>query len=135
MKQMLTALLFSTFLMGCGSSDIPPLGPVTGQVLLKGKPLPDAKVIFNPAKGGGRPSGGKTDEDGNFELFYAEGIPGAILGPHKVLITTFVGKDDESDEPEAKFGKKELVPSIYNSQTKLVAEVKKVNEEFVFKLD
>ena len=135
MKQVFAALLFSTFLMGCGSGDIPPLAPVKGQVLLKGKPLPNAKVVFRPEKGGGRPSGGKTDEDGCFELFYAEEIPGAIIGPHKVLITTFVGKDDESEEVEAQIGRPELVPPIYNSASTLVTVVKKENEDFVFKLD
>jgi hypothetical protein len=135
MKSMLTMLLFSAFLMGCGKGDIPPLAPAKGQVLLKGKPLPDAKVVFRPEKGGGRPSGGKTDEDGFFELFYSEDVPGALIGKHKVLITTFVGKDDESEELAAISGRVELVPSTYNTQTTLVAEVGKGEEEFVFKLD
>lgn len=135
MKQMLIALLFSTCLIGCGKGDLPPLAPVKGQVLLQGKPLRDAKVVFRPEKGGGRPSGGQTDVDGYFELFYAEDIPGAIIGTHKVLITTYVGKDNESDRPEAISGRPEVVPSIYNSETKLSAEVKQDNEDFVFKLD
>lgn len=136
MKQVLTALIFSTFLVGCGGGvDVPPLGPVTGRVTLKGKPLADARVVFRPEKGGGRPSGGKTDEDGYFELFYSDDLPGAVIGHHKVLITTFVGKDDESEEPEAQSGREERVPAIYNLQTTLVADVKKENEEFVFELN
>ena len=99
-------------LSGCGRSDRPELGEVTGTVTLDARPLTDAAVVFSPVEGG-RQSMGFTDSDGRFELTYIRDIRGAKLGQHKVSITT---ASEESPE--------ETLPVRYNSETTLTAEVK-----------
>ncbi len=71
--------------------DHPPLAIVTGIVTLDGQPLPHAVVTFTPQeewKPDETPadSVGVTDEEGKFELSYAEDLKGAALGEHKVRI-------------------------------------------------
>ncbi len=79
--------LVAVSLAGCGRSDRPALGQVTGRVTLAGQPLVGALVLFTPA-GPGRTSQGVTDADGVYELTYLRDIKGANLGPHSVRVTT-----------------------------------------------
>ena len=74
-------------LAGCGSSG-PELGEVTGTVKLGGQPLADAKVIFHP-EGGGSPSIATTDASGHYELMFTADKEGAMIGKHKVTVSTF----------------------------------------------
>ncbi len=70
---------------GCsGTPDQPPLGTVVGIVTLGGQPLPSVEISFEPDKG--RPSNGKTDSEGKYELTYIRDTKGAKVGSHKVLI-------------------------------------------------
>lgn len=74
--------------------------PVSGRVLLDGKPLADANVVFVPLRwqtssGEFQPTSyGRTDSDGRFELVLTSGDPeqgerkGAVPGEHWVLIST-----------------------------------------------
>ena len=71
-------------LAGCGRSDRPPLGQVQGTVLLRGKPLASADLVFRPAKG--RVSYGTTDANGHYDLIYLRQDHGAIVGKHTVQI-------------------------------------------------
>jgi len=82
----LAATLLVASLAGCGKSDRPALGQVTGHVTLAGQPLAGALVLFTPA-GPGRTSQGITDRDGRYELTYLRDIKGANLGRHTVRIT------------------------------------------------
>ncbi len=68
---------------GCGDGR-PARVPVSGQVLIDGKPLAHGFVRFVPK--GARPSGGDLDEDGHFTLTAYDGGDGAVLGNHRVEI-------------------------------------------------
>jgi hypothetical protein len=72
-------------LLCCGCSDgRPSRVPVSGRVLIDGKPLTHAAVRFYPP--GGRSSSGKTDGDGRFVLTCYEPSDGALVGNHKVIV-------------------------------------------------
>jgi hypothetical protein len=66
--------------LGCGGG--PTVVPVTGVLTYKGQPVPSAYLDFTPESG--RPSWGKTDEQGRFKLSYDPQKDGAIVGKHKV---------------------------------------------------
>ena len=76
---------------GCNSS--PSIVPVKGTVLLNGKPLEGAAVLFQP-KADERPAVGITDKLGTFHLTTRRQGDGAHVGLNKVSITK------ESDEPQ-----------------------------------
>ncbi len=113
--------LLSLALAGCGGGDVK-LVRVAGQVLMDGEPVPNARVIFDPA-GGGRLSAGVTSDDGRYDLTYIEHRRGALPGNHKVRITTFVEADKDSSDPEIQTGRPETIPPEYNAQTTLEVEV------------
>ncbi len=84
---------------GCGS-DRPPLAPLTGTVTLDGKPVQYGGLMFSPVEGG-RPSVGGTNEEGEFEAMYVYGVPGAIIGKHRVMFeegSADTGPESEEDE-------------------------------------
>jgi hypothetical protein len=112
---------------GClGGSKVPDLAEVTGTVKLDGQPLPQATVTFSPqVKDGeeGRPSIGATDDSGEYSLHYSTSESGARPGQYSVSISTFRPAGEDKDGNEVA-GTPETVPSVYNSQTTLTAEVK-----------
>jgi hypothetical protein len=57
---------------------------VTGTLKYKGKPVPNVLVNFVPEAG--RPSVGRTDNEGRFTLDYDRTTKGAELGKHKVFV-------------------------------------------------
>jgi hypothetical protein len=134
--------------MGCDDGG-PPLGSVTGQVTMDGKPLPNALVAFVP-EGGGSTATGSTDANGNYELVCLD-RKGAPIGKHKVSVTTAAPSTTSSstmtsDSPDyakqasrnyADYSKKvvEPIPAKYNSQTTLVQEVKSGNNVINLALD
>jgi len=121
------AVLFLS-LAGCGGvSDAPETGDVQGYVKLDGQPMPGAKVIFQPTEG--RPSNGRTDQEGYYELTYSRSQSGAKVGTHKVSITTFIEADDEGNP-----GVEEKIPEKYNSKTELTKEVEAGDNEINFDL-
>ncbi|MEX0669196.1 MAG: carboxypeptidase-like regulatory domain-containing protein [Pirellulales bacterium] len=105
-------LLAATAASGCGKSDNPTLGSVSGTVSLDGTPLANALVLFTPA-GEGRTSRATTNSDGRYILNYLRDIGGANLGPHVVRITT----------ASAENGKKESLPPRYHAKSTLSASV------------
>lgn len=121
-----------SFLSGCGSRG-PALGRVEGTVTLDSAPLTGARVIFTPVDGG-RSSMAVTDDTGHYELEFAGGVKGALVGKHKVTISTFeAGQKDD-------FGKlvghiPERVPPKYNRDTILEVEVKKGHQVIDFPLE
>ncbi|MDB5338150.1 MAG: hypothetical protein JWN70_3769 [Planctomycetaceae bacterium] len=114
--------------VGCGGNL--KLVPVEGTVKLNGEPLSDARVVFYP-EAGGRPSNARTDADGRYSLEYIEGEPGALIGKHKVSISTFVEADPDSTDPLIKLGHRETLPAEYNKQTTLQAELESGSREEV----
>jgi hypothetical protein len=97
---------------GCGKSDQPPLGRVTGTVTLDGVPLPAALVVFTP-EGPGRSAIATTDTAGRYQLAYLRDIEVANIGSHMVRITTATEER----------GSKEILPLRYHRKTELVALV------------
>lgn len=114
-----TAILLAVvfFMSGCGaSSDSPPTGTVTGVVTLDGKPLSGVVVSFSPEVGTlGQPSLAATDGEGRYELKYNATTKGAVVGSHKVSVTT------PTEGPDPKF--KDPIPKKYNSKTELTEKV------------
>lgn len=94
-------LLSLVLLCGCGSKY--EIAPVSGKVTLDGEPLDGALVSFEPLAQGdnleaGYGSYGECDEDGNFQLKSLHDENGAIVGPHRVLITTMKGTEGPNGE-------------------------------------
>lgn len=106
---------------GCGPSG-PRLGYVEGTVTLDGVPLPGAKVIFTPVDGG-RSSMAVTDGRGFYVLEFAAGEKGAVVGKHKVSVSTY--EAGETDDTGKLVGHvPERVPAKYNRESTLEFEVK-----------
>ncbi len=90
-------LLGLAVLAGAGCSRGPALAEVSGTVRLKGKPVAKAMEEFlpDPEKGTNGPNSvGYTDEQGRYTLATSGGVPGAVVGSHRVLVR------DESIVPE-----------------------------------
>ena len=87
---LVVVVLINCPITGCNNS--PNIVPVNGTVLLDGKPLEGAAVLFHP-KADERPAVGITDKRGTFHLTTRSQGDGAHVGLNKVSITK------ESDEP------------------------------------
>ena len=115
------------FVLGCGGQN---LGDVSGKVTLGGQPLAGATVIFQP-EDGSRPSMGVTNEDGEYELQYDRKTTGAVIGKHRVSITT----GQEGNDGDESTAVAEKVPAKYNVKSELVKEVESGSNEIDFALD
>jgi hypothetical protein len=62
---------------------------------------------------------------------YTRGVEGAVIGEHKVSISTYVEGDPDSDVAAAP----ERVPAKYNAQTELTREVEDGSNSIDFELD
>ena len=119
---LLTVFVSIAPLAGCGDrGDRPELGLVEGVVTLEGKPIANARVVFEPLTG--RESLGVTNEDGHYELIYIRDIKGAVVGPHTVRITMATDK-----------APKEQISPQYNRRTELEREVQSSRNRFDFEL-
>lgn len=98
------------------------MAPVHGRVTLDGQPLPDTSVVFQVS--GKSPSGGRTDENGDYELIYKRGVKGAIIGMNRVTIL----------EDTQKTHGPQRVPARYNEKSELKVEVKPDDNEINFPL-
>jgi len=109
-------ILLAAIAAGCGGG-----GPdvstarVSGVVTLNGTPLANASIAFQPTGSGnpGPPSSAKTDEQGKFTLHFADGKEGAVVGKHKVLISTRRMAPSEANSDVEVEVEKEQVPSSY----------------------
>jgi hypothetical protein len=132
-------------LAGCEKSDYPEMAKVTGTVTYKGKPVPNMMVNFMPTEG--RPSWGKTDSNGKFEMTYDSDYKGAKIGHHKVYFTPpattiDMGKSKESGKALAEASG--LTPEEMGAfrkkygleeTTKLEVDIKKDPEDLKLELD
>ena len=129
---LLVALSWLMCCPGCGGrSGRPALATVQGSVTLNGQPLPNAQVWFDP-QAGGRTSTAVTDKSGRFELPYALGEKGAIIGEHNVRISTFV---QGGDEPGSTATVLEKVPAKYAVPSGIVKKVSEGNNTIDIELD
>ncbi len=142
--------VFVAFLVaGCARG--PKLVPVSGKLLLNGKPLKNVKLDFHPDpdKGTTGPSStGTTDDQGNFTLTCSApgNKPGAVIGHHRVILTdldiygnVFVGRGDyRSDEGgvSKEVPKLPRFPATYSdlSQSPFKIEVKEPMEPVTLKI-
>lgn len=124
----LPVLAAALLAVGCGKSGTGPV-PVTGRVLVNGRPAAGAAVVFHPVNAGGeatRPLA-QVDQNGEFRLTTASAGDGAAPGEYKVTLTWYVspprtGKRAEGDDPPAK----NLIPDRYGKpdSTPVTATVK-----------
>lgn len=89
MRLLYLTLLAALFLTGCGG---PKFVPVSGVIKVDGQPYGNAVISFQPIGSPenpdpGRGSTAETDKDGHFALECA-GVPGAVVGKHRVRIMT-----------------------------------------------
>ncbi len=123
---------------GCGGSDRPVLGRVTGSVMMDNQPVAGVAVTFQPDKG--RPAIGKTDQNGDFQLMYMPETPGCKVGHCRVEIGYGEGEDEgvemEGDDVVQTPGDsgKKTIPARYNTETELEADVKPGENVFDFDL-
>jgi hypothetical protein len=80
----LCALAVCVALGGCDRR--PERVPVAGVVLIDGEPLKSGNIKFVPQNG--RPSAGKIGADGHFNLTCYDGNDGALLGTHRVQVSS-----------------------------------------------
>jgi hypothetical protein len=119
--------LFPALLLaGCSGASYK-TAPVSGQVKLDGKPVPNAQVTFvpvqDPAKKEPLPSSsGITDSDGRYTLVLNSGSKanGALVGKHKVIIVLVPNQSVSLDE-KSTFHKN--LPPRYNRNTVLECDV------------
>lgn len=116
-----TAILTLSFsLIGCGGgAEVPDLGTVSGTVTVDGNPMEGVIVTFQPVAGG-RSSMGSTDSNGYYTLSYTAEAQGALIGKHKVMVTS----QSTSDAPDPSGVEKDTIPPHYNTKTTLEKEVK-----------
>ena len=110
---------------GGGASDLPPLGEVSGKVLLDGKPEEGIKVFFE-SQVSARSAIGETDKEGKFTLFYTKDLKGAPVGKCKV-------KFDQPMQPEKGIHFSKL-PRKYFMEPQFEKDVAKGPNEFNFEL-
>jgi hypothetical protein len=150
MRSFLFFVLLIVSLSGCGGDKGPALGQVKGKVTFFGKPYTKGIVTFTPSGGG--PGGiSQTDANGEYDI-WTNGKRGAVVGSHKVSVTTVVeatseapsGTETSSDnaayESQASGQdmsaykqaekKKEPIAAKYNKNTELTFEVKSGESEY-----
>ncbi len=145
------ALMLGTItITGCGDGG-PKLAPASGIVKIDGEPKAKLLVTFVPTSGG--PGAvGQTNEKGEFTL-NTNGKSGAVLGEHKVSITTIkeAAESSSSSAASAPSGSdaymnqgrvnpkdfktpKEPIPDKYNTNTELIRQVESGKNSFDFDL-
>jgi hypothetical protein len=97
-------------LPGCGGDQR--FVPVQGRVLLDGKPVAGAAVLFEP-EGGGVPATGVTDGSGEFSLSTSGRGAGAVTGKHSVSVSKQVAA-----QPNRKVEEGEIVPMKFETPEK-----------------
>jgi hypothetical protein len=80
----LLAALMLLGAMGCKNSDELETSPVSGSVLLDGKPVTSGIVTFVPSRG--RAAKGEVNTAGKFTLSTYRDADGAIVGRHKAAV-------------------------------------------------
>lgn len=127
--------------LGCsgGASNIEveklPTHPVSGTVMISGKPLPDADVRFVAVSDGKVAPRGKTDSNGKYTLSSFAVDDGAPVGKYKVLVTISVVKEGDEYEAEPDFSKSPVNMKFGSPKTTpLEAEVKDGENKFDFEV-
>ncbi len=123
------ALLLAGVSLGCGGSGSYGLAPVSGVVTLDGAPVAQAEVVFQPVGGEDNPTPGpssmsRADAEGRYQLTTIRNEPGAVVGKHRIVITT--PRPPQAGDSDSGFTApvhKEVIPARYNNDTQLTFEV------------
>lgn len=112
-------MLLLGVLSGCGGKvdSGPALVPVTGKVILDGKPLVGATVTFNPTQGTpGNGAFGVTDAEGKFTLTDYSLNPGCPAGDYGVTFSRMTQPDGSpipNGANRGEVGMVEQMPTVY----------------------
>jgi hypothetical protein len=93
-------LLAAALLGGCSGGDGFKTAKVTGQVVCQGQPVGGVAIVFTPVVEGsstalsGKGANGNADESGRFTLSTYKMGDGAIVGKHRVSVST-----EDPDKP------------------------------------
>jgi hypothetical protein len=103
-KGIAAALLLSLVAVGCGGDSRKPTYPARGQVVLNGKPVPHALVVFHPV-GPAEPDAPRphatADANGNFEVGTYAGKDGAPAGEYRVTVEQWLSKAGRGEPVDA----------------------------------
>ena len=104
MKRLIRAAVGAALVAAAGCSGDGKYAPVSGTVLLDGKPYGKAVVSFQPigtkeSANPGRGSSAYTDENGRYVLKCDGTVNGAVVGKHQVRIMTR-GSDNVTADPD-----------------------------------
>jgi hypothetical protein len=113
----LAASVVFCLLAGCGGKQGYELVPVSGRVTLRGEPLANARVNFQPTGERATPppgSTGVTDASGRYVLSVTDssGDEGAVAGAHIVTIATLA--HEQADDDAAPAADRTLPPKAGN---------------------
>jgi hypothetical protein len=121
-------LVVSGLIVAAGGCDTGPrLSPVTGTVTLDGAPVPEGDILFTPADPNLSPEAGKI-KDGKYEIKSREGKMKVQINASKIVPGAAKGAMGEDVATE-------YIPSKYNTQTTLSADVKAGPNTFDFPLE
>ena len=101
----------SAIFVGC--NPYKELAPVYGQVKLDGKPLSGVVVVMTPV--GGRPSYGRTNSEGKFEMESSPTEKGVKVGTAKVSFDPFSGEASDNPADSAPSPEVKKLPKRYFS--------------------
>src|SRR5262245_63329778 len=126
MRTRLFLLLVAAGAAGCGARG---LAPVSGRVTLDGSPAAGVHVSFQPVGGEGQKNPGVgsyaiTDSDGRFTLKTVDkDAAGAVVGKHRVEITTRGVEADDQTDMRPKGRPKAVIPLRYGQSSDLTFDV------------
>jgi hypothetical protein len=113
---------------GCNPG--PQIAPVSGTITMDGKPLPNVDISFQPIgsesnPNPGRGSAAKTDAEGRYTLKIDGTINGAVVGKHRIVISSSqtTAVDPETGSADGAPVEREMVPPEYNYRSTLTFEV------------
>jgi hypothetical protein len=131
LSRFLFAVVAATIVPGCGQGD--PRLAVSGTVKLNGAVLDQGRIEFHPPDNKGTMSGAVI-QNGRYEIPRDKGLAPAL---YEVRIYSYdeKGAKAESTPGEPGLGFKERIPTKYNAETTLKADVKRGNTTFDFSLD
>jgi hypothetical protein len=92
-----TGVILLTCFSGCQPSLPYEIVPLSGTVTYQGKPVPNTEIVFAPEVG--RPSNGRTDDNGRFTMIYTVKYNGVQKGKGKFFfpISRMIGDNSTSE--------------------------------------
>lgn len=137
--------LFALVVIGCGGEKNVGRQPVTGTVLMDGKPLDKGAINFHPHEGGKHLLGaGAVIENGKYSIPADQGL---VAGKYTVAISApepskqsgpakDLSPEDQMKAVSDAGVPKERLPAKYNSTTELMVDVKSTgSNKFDFTVD